>query len=112
VTLGVGIALTLFGVGCVYAFDPEAPGGFLDFALGVMSYAVTGLMGVFTCAFFTRRGNAASMIAALLVAAAVMVIPRATDVPAHWFWFVPIAIVAGFITCAVGRGRDLGAGSG
>ena len=110
-TLGVGLALTATAVGCVYAFDPEAPGGFLGFALSIMAYAATGLMGVFLCAFFTRRGSAIGVVAAVVVAAAIMLVPRlpallpGETVGDHWFftvsffWFVPVAVAASFATC-------------
>ena len=101
-TLLVGGLLTAFGVACCFAFDPTAPGGFLGFALGVMAYAVTGLMGVFLCAFFTTRGNGATVVAALLTGAAVTAAGR--FVPGvHWFWFVPVAVAASFAVCAAGH---------
>ena len=37
----------------------------LDFALGVMSFAYSGLLGVYFTLLFTRRGSSASVIAAL-----------------------------------------------
>lgn len=37
----------------------------LEFALGVMVYAYTGLLAVFACALFTRRGSTPSVLAAL-----------------------------------------------
>ena len=100
-TVLVGGALTLFGVGCCLLYDPSRPGGFLDFALGVMAYAVTGLMGVFLCAFFTSRGSTASVIGALIAAAAVTLAGRFVD-GVHWFWFVPPAVAASFSVCCVG----------
>ncbi len=103
VTLGVGAALIAFGVGCVIAFDPEAPGGFLGFALRVMTFALMGLMGVFLCAFYTGRGNAASVIAALITGAAIMLVPSIFQTGIHWYWFVPVAIAASFSVCCVGR---------
>jgi hypothetical protein len=42
----------------------EAP--LLDFVLGVMAFAYSGLIGVYAVALFTRRGSSASVIAALL----------------------------------------------
>jgi solute:Na+ symporter, SSS family len=38
----------------------------LDFVLGVMAFAYSGLLGVYFTALFTRRGNSASVIAALV----------------------------------------------
>ena len=39
----------------------------LLFALGVMSFAYTGMLGVFLCALLTRRGDTSSVLCALLV---------------------------------------------
>lgn len=44
----------------------------LEFALGVMSYAYAGLLGVFVVTLFTRRGSATSVVAALFAGAAVI----------------------------------------
>lgn len=41
--------------------------GMLEFALGVMTFAYSGLLAVFLTAIFTRRGNDVSAIAALVV---------------------------------------------
>jgi hypothetical protein len=38
----------------------------LSFALGVMAFAYTGLLGVFGAAIFTKRGNAVTVPLALL----------------------------------------------
>ncbi len=58
------IPLAGFAILCV--FWQEASGKTLiDFALGVMVFAYAGLLGVFLTALLTRRGNAASALAAL-----------------------------------------------
>ena len=44
----------------------------LEFALGVMTYAYAGLLGVFIVAMFTRRGSGRSAIAALTTGALVI----------------------------------------
>ncbi len=44
----------------------------LEFALGVMTYAYAGLLGVFVVAIFTRRGSGRSIIVALVVGALVI----------------------------------------
>jgi Na+/proline symporter len=38
----------------------------LDFVLGVMAFAYSGLLGVYATALFTKRGSANSVIAALI----------------------------------------------
>ena len=112
VTLGVGATLTLFAVGCALTYDPAAQ-SFLDFALSVMSYAVTGLLGVFACAMFTRRGNGPSAVAALLTAAAITLVaqPFAQQalfggVYVYWLWAVPVAAAASFGVCCAGRSQQ------
>ncbi|MFM9994533.1 MAG: sodium:solute symporter family transporter [Phycisphaerales bacterium] len=60
-----GLLLGLFAAVCVFWYDPSDR-TLLDFVLDVMSFAYAGLLGVFFTALFTRRGNSASAIAALL----------------------------------------------
>ena len=38
----------------------------LSFALGVMAFAYTGLLGVFAAAIFTKRGNTTTVLLALI----------------------------------------------
>ena len=59
------LGLALFGMAIAsYYWQHYADAGLLDFVLGVMSFAYSGLLGVFGVALFTRRGSAASVIAA------------------------------------------------
>jgi SSS family solute:Na+ symporter len=46
----------------------------LEFALGVMTYAYAGLLGVFIVALFTRRGSGRSVITALVVGSMVILL--------------------------------------
>ena len=63
----VVLALVLFAV-AIFCFHwqraTETP--LLEFVLGVMAFAYSGLLGVFATAVFTRRGTTASIIAALI----------------------------------------------
>ena len=104
VTLFAGAGLIVFGVGAALTFDP-ANRTLLDFALGVLAYAVCPLMGVFLCAFLTRRGTPASVIAALLVGIALVAAGRYVPWFAgiHWFWHVPMVVLASFGVCALPR---------
>lgn len=78
--LGWGIALGAFAVGCVF-WQRASPGTTLiQLALGVMTFAYAGLLGVFATALFTRRGNPTSVIAALLTGFVVILLMQT------WMW--------------------------
>jgi len=113
--IGMGGLLTVFAV--VAAVAQRAGGQTLiDFALGVMSFAYAGLLGVFLTALLTKRGNTVSVIAALLVGAAVvaMLQPWAlgplTDAlfggpfKLAWPFWMPIASTFALLVCVIPRG--------
>lgn len=96
--------------------------GFISLALSVMIFAYAGLLGVFFTALFTRRGTAASAVAALLVGFAITIamhgpVWRAWTTMTPWtdthlrpldinyVWHLPIATLAAFLVCAAPRGR-------
>ncbi len=61
-----GVILAFFAALCVWwQSDSTRQTTLLEFALGVMVYAYTGLLAVFLCALFTRRGSTPSVLAAL-----------------------------------------------
>ena len=61
-----GVVLGGFACFCVL-WQQSRGQTLIDFALSVMTFAYAGLLGVFFTAVLTRRGNAASAIAALVV---------------------------------------------
>lgn len=61
-----GVLLGLFAAVCVF-WQQQDSQTFIELALGVMTYAYSGLLGVFLSALFTRRGTSASAIAALAI---------------------------------------------
>ena len=86
----------------------------LEFALGVMSYAYAGLLGVFLVALFTRRGSAVSVVAALVVGGLAIlatepIVVRSID--ADWMprlalgWRMTIAVALATVVAAWPRGR-------
>ena len=75
----------------------------LEFALGVMTYAYAGLLGVFVVAIFTRRGSGRSIIVALVVGALVILF---TDRNVQ----VALGIDSRVPALAIGRRLILGAG--
>jgi Na+/proline symporter len=72
--VGWGVIMGGFAAVCVY-WQKNSGQNLIDFALGVMAFAYAGMLAVFFCALFTRRGNGTTAIAALItgfVAVAVM----------------------------------------
>jgi solute:Na+ symporter, SSS family len=60
------LGFALFGMALLsYYWQRYADASLLEFVLGVMAFAYSGLIGVYAVALFTRRGNSASVIAAL-----------------------------------------------
>ncbi len=68
--VGWGVVLALFACGCV-SWKNANHETLIEFALGVMTFAYSGLLAVFLTALFTRRGTAFSVIAALVTGFAV-----------------------------------------
>ena len=61
----IGALMTLVGIFFAIIYDPKEQ-TFLQFALGVLNFALSGMLAVFLVGLFTRRGNNASVIAALI----------------------------------------------
>ncbi len=121
VVAGVGAALCLFAIVCAGVYNRQTT--LVDFALGVMTFALSGMLGVFFTALLTRRGSSASVIAALLMGplsvAALQDYVTALWTPTvfghaikfAWPWWMPIGTAASFLVCAAGRGtRSVSAG--
>ncbi len=96
--------IVLAGFACVCVFWQAASGRTLiDFALGVMIFAYSGLLGVFLTAIFTPRGNAPTAIAALVAGFACVWVMRASDLALPWQMLV--ATTLSFGVCCLGRRR-------
>jgi SSS family transporter len=107
--LAWGIVLGAFA--CVCAWWQRSRGeGLLEFAIGVMTYAYTGLLAVFLCAIFTRRGNARTAALAVLVGA-IAVVAMDWAPRLGWFdlpkistgWRMLVGTGVAFAVCAAGR---------
>jgi Na+/proline symporter len=110
----VGLGMIAFACLCAAAFDPRHQ-GILDFVLGLMTFALSGMLGVFLTALLTTRGNSASVIAALMTGAATVLLLQNGILPwwtqrlfGHaltlaWPWWMPIATTASFLVCITGR---------
>lgn len=117
----IGTIMTGFAVVCVYLYDPKHK-SFLDFALGVMTFAFSGMLAVFLTALFTRRGNTASVLAALLAGVVVVALLQdgvygrwapvvyewwtgrapAGRLSLAWPWWMPIGTTISFLICIAG----------
>ncbi len=64
-TVMIGVALFAMSILCYY-WQRYSSLPLLDFVLGVMAFAYSGLLGVYFTAVFTRRGSSRSVIAALI----------------------------------------------
>jgi Na+/proline symporter len=108
------LAVALFGVSLLcYYWQHYADTPLLDFVLGVMTFAYSGLLGVFGVALFTRRGNSTSVVAAL-VAGFVAVLAQqhyvvdALGLPSGWKllsfpWQLCIGTAIAFLVCLIGK---------
>lgn len=113
----VGMLLSAFAIFCAIVYDPHQR-MLLDFALGVMTFAFTGMLGVFLTALLTERGNGASVIVALL--AGVIVVSLLQDSILGWWtlhmfghayrlawpWWMPIGTIASFLCCVAGNSKN------
>ena len=109
VILAWALLLSGFALGCVF-WQSSLDIPLIDFALGVMVYAYSGLLGVFLCAIFTRRGNAISSMSALL-AGFIMVLAMEPSLWKAWSgrswdiafpWRMTFASVVAFLVCFSG----------
>lgn len=114
--MAIGAVMTLFAIGCTFVYNSKNT-TLLDFALGVMTFAFSGMLAVFVTALFTKRGNTASVIAALIVGATIIALLQdnvlawwSQKLSGHawkiaWPWWMPIASTPAFIVCCLGSPR-------
>lgn len=77
-----GVMLAAFASFCAI-WQRAGDESLIQFALGVMSFAYSGLLGVYFTALLTRRGNTASTLAALATGFVVVLILT----PQVWAWW-------------------------
>lgn len=113
----VVLALALLGMAFLCFFwqrYTQAP--LLTFALGVMSFAYSGLLGVYFTALFTRRGSSASVMWALAAGFLSITLQQSyvVDVlglPAGWKalafpYQLCLGTAVAFLVCVAGRKRE------
>ncbi|MFG0251370.1 MAG: sodium:solute symporter [Phycisphaerales bacterium JB038] len=111
--LGMGALLTGFAILAALQYDPDEQ-TLIGFALGVMSYAYAGMLGVFLTGLLTRRGSTASVLAALAVGALVVVLlqPGLANTWTRWLlgepttiafpWWMVFGTGSSFLVCLAG----------
>ena len=104
----MGAVLIGFAILSALRYDPNKR-SLLNFALGVMSFAYSGMLGVFLTALLTRRGNTASVLAALVAGVIVVtslqdeIFGRITGTKLPSFWWMPIGTAVAFVICVMGK---------
>lgn len=114
------LALALFAMSalCFY-WQRYADIPLLEFVLGVMAFAYSGLLGVYGTVLFTRRGSTASVIAALAMGFIAILmqqhyvvdslgLPQAMKALA-FPWQLCVGATLAFITCYSGKPKENGA---
>lgn len=116
-SLWTGAALTGVAVLCALVYDPEKD-SLIKFALKVMTFAATGLLGVFMAALLTKRGNAMSVLCAFIAGAGVAgTLHFFGVVPTHhadgsvtleklaFPWVMLLGTAAAFLVCIAEKGK-------
>ena len=108
----VGVALFGMAVLC-YFWQRYTDMALLDFALSVMVFAYSGLLGVYFSALFTRRGSTRSVLAALTVGFLATLLQQSYVVdsfslPESWkalafSWQLCIGAIVSFLVCQIGK---------
>ncbi|MDB5295908.1 MAG: Sodium/glucose cotransporter [Phycisphaerales bacterium] len=112
--LVIGLLMVLFAVALAALYDAKNQ-SLLDFALGVMTFAFAGMLGVFLTALFTPRGNGVSCVLALVAGAVAITLLQDSVLGAWttrlfgapfklaWPWWMPIGTSVAFAVCVAGR---------
>lgn len=105
----MGAGLTVFAVLAVH-MQHSGNTRLIDFALGVMAFALAPLLGVFCAALFTRRGNGASMLLSTAAGVAMVLLLQPWMFPAArwewsvgWPWHWVIVSPVCFLICIAGK---------
>jgi Na+/proline symporter len=109
--LGCAVALSAMALLCFY-WQQLSDTPLLTFALGVMVFSYSGLLGVYASALFSNRGSPASVLAAL-VAGFVITLLMQPYLQAYYLapvwqfdlaftWQLCIGFVCSFLICQLG----------
>jgi SSS family solute:Na+ symporter len=104
--------LALMAMLCFY-WQQKSDMPLLTFALGVMVFSYSGLLGVYASALFSKRGSPASVLAALIAGFVITLLlqpyVQTYYLPLHWqfdlafSWQLCIGFACSFVICQLGR---------
>ena len=114
----MGLLLIGFAILCVQIYD-ENSNTLLSFAVSILSFAYTGMLGVFLTALLTKRGNNTSVIAAL-IAGVVITFLMQDKIMQYWstllfhrefkisnMWAMTIGTPISFLICVMGKKKTV-----
>lgn len=115
-TMSVLMGVCLTGFAILTAVMQRTSGlNLVDFATGVMCFSYAGMLGVFVTALYTKRGNTASVIAALAAGLLTVLLlqpyifnPLTEALFGHriviaWPWWAPIGAIVSTCVCLTGK---------
>jgi Na+/proline symporter len=88
-----------------------------------MGFAYAGMLGVFLAALFTRRGNNATVIAALVAGVVTVALLQdhvfgwwterlfGTAAKLAWPWWLPVGTTVAFLVCISGKNKHFEPGA-
>ena len=109
----VGIVLIIFAIGSVF-MQAAAGDNLINFALGVMTFAYAGILGVFLSAILLGRGNRHSVLGALVGGVVVVLLLQDYTLPhltrwisgepfkLAWPYWMLIGTTVSFLICIMG----------
>lgn len=115
-----GLVLTGFAI-FTAVLQEQSGLNLVDFATGVMCFSYAGMLGVFMCALFTKRGSTLSVNTALVVGILIVLLLQpyifgpltesmlGTRMSIAWTWWCPIGAVISFLICILGKKKETGA---
>ena len=114
-TVVLGFLLFLMSIVCFY-WQRYSDIPLLEFVLGVMAFAYSGLLGVYITAVFTKRGSTASVIAALAAGFVVVLsfqpftidllgLPAALKAVA-FPWHLCVGVTVSTLVCLIGNENE------
>lgn len=102
-------AMLLFLMLCVsYYYQNYSNLSLLSFALGIMAFSYTGLLGIYASAIFTKRGNSKSTLFALLggFVTVLALQPYTFGLNVHFAYVIVVGTIVSFFITQMGKSGE------